>query len=193
VSTSFFFHLLLEGHDLGLGAGLVDLGGTLVAQFTLLEQAPIGSQTLIGEAIVTFKQAGYIGHAPERALAHTALSSQQLGGAILMQLVHQALDLLRREPGAVAAPAMIEQGAEAPLLVGACPVQEATGATGADIGKLGNGMAQSIKAHGLIARLGCGVLAVDKGGLQFSGLLLRQTKAASSHTYLIRNFHLICL
>ena len=103
-----------------------------------------------------------------------------------MELVLQVLHLCGRETGAVAAAAVVYQGAGAPVLVGACPVQEAARAAGTYIGKLGDGMSQSIESHGLIARLGTSVLTMHKGRLQLVGLLFRQAKAASSHTSIMK-------
>ena len=82
-----------------------------------------------------------------------------------MQFCLHGFDLFGRQASTVAPKAMIQEGSQSALLVSAYPVGQSAGCAPTDVLDQGCRVASSVEAHGLIACLGRGVLAMLVSGL----------------------------
>jgi hypothetical protein len=102
-TSSFWGQLFYEGLRLGLRAGPVDLGGTLIAVATVLEQRYIGTRGGIAHPIPSRDGLGQVVYGPELTITTRRLP-KNLNRAIATQALAQFRKLYSARQGALGAP-----------------------------------------------------------------------------------------
>ena len=104
-----------------------------------------------------------------------------------MQLVHERFDLLGLEARSVPSEAMIQERTQTVFAIGTAPFHQTGGAASANVFDLCHPIAQSVKADGLEAGFGIGLLTLEIGRIEFVSLLFCQAELSGSHAFIIRH------
>lgn len=178
MSRSFFFQTLLELEHVFFAARLIDLHWTLITEATPLEEPVIGSSLLVDDAVPALKRPPEPVHVPVRA----GLPTEEVPGAVAVQLRAKILDLLSGELATIAAGSFVKQPIEALAPIEAAPVEEARARAASDVKDLIQLIADAVEAHGLKARTRRAVLFLEEDALKLGGLFVIESKLSGSHT-----------
>lgn len=178
---SVFFELFLEGHDLGLAARLEHFLAALIAEATVAEQAAVGTRAVPGDTEPQRNGTLKIGDGPELTAGGCRLGPKELTRRVLMEVDTDAGTLRARQLGAIATDPPIDQTDETSNAILSAPFQQAGAAASSNLADVGNGIAQSVEADGLVARAGGAIFGTEIRLAQLRVFRVGQTELSFCH------------